>query len=258
MSAGLAATTLGRRSDYGRSYLSIGGLKTTLDRTNYEGAPRRVSPGACRGNLVPEARPRAVGLGHAGGRLLQPGGGKTIRIGSAAADCANLVTMVEFGSNVLGYRVMDEGEGWTYLDDPQSRGPGLFLQQMPDPTPGKNRWHLDLDSRDEEREAARLEGLGATRLGKFEAYEGAIKGTTLIVMRDVEGNEFVSFVTRVCAVPMIRGPVVGAAIRLPIHRQLPPGGCYGTPEQSSLRLFRIGQLSPPIASPLVPHRTQSD
>jgi predicted enzyme related to lactoylglutathione lyase len=115
---------------------------------------------------------------------------KTIRIGSAAADCADLAPMVEFWGQVLDYRIVDEGEGWTYLEDPQSRGPGLFLQQVPDPTPGKNRWHLDLYSRDEEREAARLEELGATRVRKFEAYEGAIKGTTLVVMRDIEGNEF--------------------------------------------------------------------
>ncbi len=114
----------------------------------------------------------------------------TLRIGSAAADCADLNAMVEFWGNVLSYHTDSQGNNWAYLTDPQGKGPGLFLQQVPDPTPGKNRWHLDLYSRDEEAEASRLERLGAARVRKFEKDDGDIKGTTLIVMRDVEGNEF--------------------------------------------------------------------
>ncbi|MGH2554721.1 MAG: VOC family protein [Actinomycetota bacterium] len=76
------------------------------------------------------------------------------------------------------------------MEDAERRGPGLFLQEVPDPTPGKNRWHIDLYARDEEGEAQRLEALGATRVRKFESDEGDITGTTLVVLRDVEGNEF--------------------------------------------------------------------
>lgn len=112
------------------------------------------------------------------------------RIGSVAADCADLQLMVAFWGAALEYRVSSSGRGWTYLVDPRGRKPGLFLQEVADPTPGKNRWHLDLYAQDEEAEAARLQALGATRVRKFEKHEGDITGTVLIVMRDVEGNLF--------------------------------------------------------------------
>jgi predicted enzyme related to lactoylglutathione lyase len=115
---------------------------------------------------------------------------ETVTIGSAAADCADLEAMAEFWGAALGYRLDSEGHAWVYLVDPMKKGPGLFLQEVPDPTPGKNRWHVDLYARDEEAEAARIEALGATRVRKFERDEGDIKGTVLIMMRDVEGNEF--------------------------------------------------------------------
>jgi predicted enzyme related to lactoylglutathione lyase len=123
-------------------------------------------------------------------RAVTNGGEVALSIGSAAADCADLDRMSEFWKDVLGYRTGRRGDGWVYLVDPERRRPGLFLQQVPDPTPGKNRWHVDLYAPDEEAEAARIEALGATRVRKFETNEGVIIGTVLIVMRDVEGNEF--------------------------------------------------------------------
>lgn len=113
-----------------------------------------------------------------------------VRIGSAAADCADLERMVAFWSAALGYGVEDSGRNYAYLTSPKGRAPGLFLQSVPDPTPGKNRWHIDLYGPDEEAEAARLQALGATRVRRFEKDEGDIQGTVLVVMRDVEGNEF--------------------------------------------------------------------
>ena len=125
-----------------------------------------------------------------GQSVAKKGVGVSLSIGSAAVDCANLRRMVEFWSEALDYRIDSSGHGWTYLVDPNGRGPGLFLQQVPDPTPGKNRWHIDLYARDEKAEARRIEGIGGLRVRRFEAEEGDIKGTVLEVMRDVEGNEF--------------------------------------------------------------------
>jgi predicted enzyme related to lactoylglutathione lyase len=113
-----------------------------------------------------------------------------LSIGSAAADCADIEGMVSFWSAALGYRVQDRGRGYVYLTAAKPGHPGLFLQSVPDPTPGKNRWHIDLYAADEEAEAARIESLGATRVRRFEKDEGDIKGTILIVMHDVEDNEF--------------------------------------------------------------------
>ncbi|MET4647107.1 VOC family protein [Streptomyces sp. NPDC058232] len=78
-------------------------------------------------------------------------------------------------------------------DDPYEEESGtglgrrLLFQRVPEPKTGKNRLHLDVHAGPERRdaEAARLEGLGATRLHKVEQ-----PGGTWWVMADPEGNEF--------------------------------------------------------------------
>ncbi|GAA1680866.1 glyoxalase [Mycolicibacterium murale] len=45
----------------------------------------------------------------------------------------------------------------------------LGFQKVPDPTPGKNRLHLDLHSHDRVRDVARLIAAGATEVSRREA-----------------------------------------------------------------------------------------
>ena len=47
-------------------------------------------------------------------------------------------------------------------------GPGLAFQKVDDPTPGKNRVHIDFTATDVEAEVGRLVGLGATETGRHE------------------------------------------------------------------------------------------
>ena len=61
----------------------------------------------------------------------------------------------------------------------------MLVQQVPEPRVAKNRMHLDLHVDDAEAEAARLVGLGASRLG-----DGALGDFRWITMADPEGNEF--------------------------------------------------------------------
>jgi predicted enzyme related to lactoylglutathione lyase len=61
------------------------------------------------------------------------------------------------------------------------------LQQVPEAKTGKNRMHLDIETLDIEAEAARLEGLGATRVQADQIHE---HGTNWVLMADPEGNEF--------------------------------------------------------------------
>jgi len=81
--------------------------------------------------------------------------------------------------------------------DPDSAGPRIFFQKVPESKAVKNRVHLDLNiwdprrHRPEERHervdaaAMRLVGLGATRVRIMEEY-----GDRWTVMLDPEGNEF--------------------------------------------------------------------
>lgn len=67
------------------------------------------------------------------------------------------------------------------------KGMRLLFQQVPEPKTVKNRLHLDLHygPDDYEAQAARLETLGATRLGAYDE-----DGAKWILMADPEGNEF--------------------------------------------------------------------
>lgn len=67
-------------------------------------------------------------------------------------------------------------------------GPKLVFQGVDDPqTATKNRLHLDIVVGDEiEEEAARLVGLGASRVTELIAEVG----TSWVVLADPEGNEF--------------------------------------------------------------------
>jgi predicted enzyme related to lactoylglutathione lyase len=67
-------------------------------------------------------------------------------------------------------------EGW----------PALGFQRVDEPTPGKNRLHLDLMATDLEADVQRLTGLGATETG-WHSFDG---GFRWVVMADPEGNAF--------------------------------------------------------------------
>ena len=70
----------------------------------------------------------------------------------------------------------DDGSGWQ-----------MCFIAVPDPTPGKNKLHLDFSCPDREAEAERLVAAGA-RLVRRDAMDGDDYGW--IVMADPEGNLF--------------------------------------------------------------------
>jgi len=100
-------------------------------------------------------------------------------------DCADPEGLARFWAPALEGELVG-GAGNYFL----VKGPGgqaLLLQRVPEPKSGKNRMHLDVNVADIEGEAARLQGLGATRLGDEVQSEF---GSDWIVMADPEGNEF--------------------------------------------------------------------
>jgi hypothetical protein len=135
-------------------------------------------------------------------------------------DCADPDRLARFWAEALRYKLEDppagfdswrafwqaigvpEGEledGPDSVVDPDGIGPRIRFQKVPEPKTVKNRLHLDLavsggrslplDTRRErvEAEAARLVGIGATRL-RLLADPGL--DHYAVVMGDVEGNEF--------------------------------------------------------------------
>lgn len=140
---------------------------------------------------------------------------RTLQVTFDAADPAGLAA---FWAEVLGYRLQDPPPGFETWDDaleamgvppdrrndasalvdPEGVGPRLFFQRVPETKTAKNRVHLDVraapgvegDARMAalEEEAARLVGLGATRVERHEPSPPMALGH--LVMTDPEGNEF--------------------------------------------------------------------
>jgi hypothetical protein len=143
----------------------------------------------------------------------------SIRQVQVTFDCADPAVLAGFWCEVLGYRVQSPPSGFGSWDEaldawgvpPEERnnrsaarppedekGPRMFFQRVPEGKTVKNRVHLDVRAApgavgDErvtalEAEAARLIGLGATRVRRVDPDGRMEMG--FVVMQDPEGNEF--------------------------------------------------------------------
>jgi hypothetical protein len=116
----------------------------------------------------------------------------SLRWQCVVVDCADPEPVATFWAAALGWRrthVSADG-GEIVLEPPEGSpedgvSPDLLFIRVPDPTPGKNRLHLDLRPLDQAAEVERLTALGAVRTDV-----GQDDGVTWVVMADVEGNEF--------------------------------------------------------------------
>jgi hypothetical protein len=133
-------------------------------------------------------------------------------------DCADPARLAAFWAEALGYKIQDPPEGFDSWEqaleamgvpvedrnsasavvDPESAGPRVYFQRVPEGKQVKNRVHLDVRAApglagDErmaalEAEAERLVARGATRLKRYEPDPPLAGGH--IVMLDPEDNEF--------------------------------------------------------------------
>ncbi len=103
-------------------------------------------------------------------------------------DCADPQALAPFWAEALGYRIRGSVGAYTLLNPDGVEGPPLLLQRVPEPKGGKNRMHIDIQSDDIEKEASRLEAIGAKRLDGPQQDPGIDE--QWIVMADPQGNEF--------------------------------------------------------------------
>jgi predicted enzyme related to lactoylglutathione lyase len=106
-------------------------------------------------------------------------------------DCADPAALAPFWAAALEYQQADAPEGYAAVV-PATRGDGpvVLLQRVPEDKAGKNRVHLDLHPDDPHAHLARLEGLGARRVGSWVEDLVQVAGVRWVVMNDPEGNEF--------------------------------------------------------------------
>ena len=107
-------------------------------------------------------------------------------VGSVVIDVNDLETMKSFWEQVLGYETtIYEEDDWAKLEPPDGRsGPNVSLQKVPERKTEKNRLHLDLYSKQPDRESTRVQELGA------ELVEGARPDRDFMLLADPEGNLF--------------------------------------------------------------------
>ncbi|MGI9603438.1 MAG: VOC family protein [Acidimicrobiales bacterium] len=99
-----------------------------------------------------------------------------------------------FWSSVTGYDVAEQRDDFVRLQAPDQRGVRhILFFAVEDPTPGKNRMHVDLATRDPLSEIPRLVDLGASLVDGGSAVDPVWRegnGTRWVAMCDPEGNEF--------------------------------------------------------------------
>lgn len=106
---------------------------------------------------------------------------------SVVLDCLDPDALVPFWEAALGYRLVDQADGYRILVplEDQPPGPVLILQPVPEPKVVKNRMHLDVHPDDPAGHVLHLETLGAQRVG----VPVAAYGVEWQTMADPEGHE---------------------------------------------------------------------
>ena len=109
-----------------------------------------------------------------------------LKVEMVTFDCTDAQALADWWAAQFGGKVHTLMPGEFFVVN-LAEGPNLGFQQVDDPTPGKNRLHLDLNVGAERRdgEVERLRQLGAEVL-----YEIDEPGGHHVTMADPEGNEF--------------------------------------------------------------------
>ncbi|GAB2861288.1 VOC family protein [Myroides odoratimimus subsp. xuanwuensis] len=100
-------------------------------------------------------------------------------------DTLDAEPLARWWAEQTGAAVTQTNDGWFAVVEGGGLPVMLAFQQVEDPTPGKNRVHLDLSTDDLDAEVDRLLGAGATLVGRREM--GDFHWVTLA---DPDGNQF--------------------------------------------------------------------
>lgn len=109
----------------------------------------------------------------------------TLTLGMITVDSADPGPLATWWAEQVGGRIEQENEGWFFLVGVPGAPYKLAFQKVEDPTPGKNRMHLDLSAPDLDAEVARLTANGAT---EYERHD--MDGFRWVTLTDPDGNRF--------------------------------------------------------------------
>lgn len=108
-----------------------------------------------------------------------------LKIEMVTFDCADPDGLAAWWCDAVGGQVNAVAPGEFVMIEREGDAT-LGFQRVPDPTPGKNKVHLDFHAGDREAEVARLVGLGASEQGRHSFGDEF----SWVVLADPEGNLF--------------------------------------------------------------------
>ncbi len=111
----------------------------------------------------------------------------TLGLAMITVDTADARALAAWWARQTGGMLVDETDegSWCEVTLPGPDGLTLGFQQVDVPTPGKNRWHLDLGAPDRVAEVERLVADGATVVD-----ENSMGDFTWTTLADPDGNLF--------------------------------------------------------------------
>lgn len=110
----------------------------------------------------------------------------TFSLSAVTVDCRDVDAVAGFWAAVFGVEIRESLPGWRRIGPLSSGGPVLTFQPVPEPKHGKARLHLDVQVADLAAAIATVLQLGGSDLGEVHVYDEG----TVVVMADIEGNEF--------------------------------------------------------------------
>lgn len=109
----------------------------------------------------------------------------TLHVETITIDCADPDALAQWWAQAINGTVNPVVPGEFVLIE-LADGPKLGFQHVDDPTPGKNRVHVDFHAADIDAEVARLVGLGASEIARH-SFGDAF---SWVVLADPAGNAF--------------------------------------------------------------------
>ncbi|MBO1900854.1 VOC family protein [Leucobacter weissii] len=111
-----------------------------------------------------------------------------IRLGMVTLDTRDPRPIAAWWAERLGGEIVFDADGWFSIVSAPDSAVNLGFQRVGDPTPGKNRMHLDLDrsaGEDRERMVAEWVAAGAVHLGQRGDADFGWD-----IFQDPDGNQF--------------------------------------------------------------------
>jgi predicted enzyme related to lactoylglutathione lyase len=109
-----------------------------------------------------------------------------LKVEMVTFDSADAPALAKWWGEQFGGETQELMPGGEFVVVILPEGPRLGFQRVADPTPGKNRVHLDFSAADVDAEVARLVAAGATEDGRHSIGDNF----RWVVLKDPEGNAF--------------------------------------------------------------------